>query len=496
MDRLEEKKKHLTSLAEAVSSAKAAEQAAISVGLPPIVLSQDSMALDSDLEEQGVAKEIPPPSYEFAVQGKDLFPAVNLVTMMVHDSGNPASKQGNTEKTRQEADQVQATTSNPTILQKISALLNSDKGLNGTFGALNADDTGVEVVEEGDFEFQNYQVQEHDGGSNQDPDASRTMALKDLMPKAYRGELTVRRTVKTKSVVQFVIVGRSRGTDDEWEFISKEELTDMLNEIEVKNSSTKNGLSTAYDYSNMWGLVPILGLRSRNLCLLDKYRELIDAFGEEGEKEYTTFPRLGLERKFAITIMLWQTLASLPLEMLPRNLLDRNPDLQGGLRIGKVKKFKDSDLDVRGDGMAGVRLVQIETTKEFRESLFFFPRSYRFGLGSGRVIIRGGDRVDESDARAKSTGNKRRSAPARRQGENRREQAAHNLSSMSVQSLISQGGDDHLNNAAAANMQGQKKTNKPQNGTNDRRKNEQEEENSGFRAGSRSSSRLRGAEGK
>ena len=73
--------------------------------------------------------------------------------------------------------------------------------------------------------------------------------------------------------------------------------------------------------------------------------------------------------------------------MLPQNLLNRNPDLQGGLRIGKVKKFIDTDLDVRGDGMAGVSLVQIETTKEFRDSLFFFPGSYRFGLGSGRVII-------------------------------------------------------------------------------------------------------------
>ena len=102
---------------------------------------------------------------------------------------------------KKKTDQGQATTSNPTILQKISALLNSDKGLNGTFGALNADDTGVEVVEDGDFEFQNYQVQEHGSGDNQDPDASRTMALKDLMPKAYRGDLTVRKTVKAKLVV-------------------------------------------------------------------------------------------------------------------------------------------------------------------------------------------------------------------------------------------------------------------------------------------------------
>ena len=100
------------------------------------------------------------------------------------------------------------------------------------------------------------------------------------------------------------------------------------------------------------------------------------------------------------------------------------------------------------------------------------------------------------DSRAKSTGNKRRPVTAKQQSENKRDHAAHNLSSMSVQSLISQGGEDHLNNAAAANMQGQKKTGKTADKNNDKKKPGQEEDNTGFRAGSRSSSRLRGAEGK
>lgn len=155
VDHLEEKKRHLTSLAEAVNNTKAAEKAAVSVGLPPIVISKDSMALDSDYECHDLGDH-PPPSYESIIQHKTLGPAVDMIAMMVNGDA-PSGGAGRSEKN----DQPRPSTSdgrmespNPTILQKISTLLNSDKGLNGTFGALNADDTGVEVVEEADFEFQ------------------------------------------------------------------------------------------------------------------------------------------------------------------------------------------------------------------------------------------------------------------------------------------------------------------------------------------------------
>ena len=46
--------------------------------------------------------------------------------------------------------------------------------------------------------------------------------------------------------------------------------------------------------------------------------------------------------------------------------------------------------------MNGVRLVQFETTQAFRDSLYHYPRSHRFGLGCGRIIIKGGDRVEET----------------------------------------------------------------------------------------------------
>ena len=244
----------------------------------------------------------------------------------------------------------------PTIstLQKVSNLLNSDKGLNGMFGALNPEESNVETCDILQYEFQQGALVSSQDEVN-DLDKSRDFALKDLMPKKYRNDPGAGRTVRAKGIVQFVVVKKNKDQDDgDWEFPDRQEFIDLLNTIEARNSATKNGYSAALEYNNMWGQVPILGLRIRNLVLLDGFRDQIDDF-QCPVAEYTTFPKLGLDRKFAITIMLWQDLASFPIETLPRNLLDRNPELQGGLRVSRTKTFKDSDLDMRG-GIPWTRL--------------------------------------------------------------------------------------------------------------------------------------------
>ena len=248
----------------------------------------------------------------------------------------------------------------PTIstLQKVSNLLNSDKGLNGTFGALNPEESNVEMCEVLQYEFQEG-ILTNPGKEAENLDKSRDLALKDLMPKKYRNDPGACRTVRAKGIVQFVVVKRNKDQEDgDWEFPDRQEFIDLLNTIEARNSASKNGYSATLEYNNMWGQVPILGLRIKSLVLLDGFRNQIDDF-QCPMAEYTTFPKLGLDRKFAITIMLWQDLASFPIETLPRNLLDRNPELQGGLRVNHVKSFKDSDLDMRGKAMDKVRLVQI-----------------------------------------------------------------------------------------------------------------------------------------
>lgn len=241
--------------------------------------------------------------------------------------------------------------------------------------------------------------------------------MAELMPERYRSEKGMDRKVKLKGTVQFIVMRRRRNSGEEWGFFSKPEFEGLMNKIEVLNSTAKNSYSMSLDYSNMWGKVPIIGMRAAMPKLSQLFRQGIDSFGADPLYEYTTFPRIGLTRKLAITMMLWQNLKDMTLEALPRNLLDRNPDLKGGLKVLRCKKFKSSDLDVRGEPMNGVRLVQLDTDQDFRDSLYWFPRTYRFGLGCGRVIIRGGERIE--DGTKGGTKQPNRPYPGRSDGKDR-----------------------------------------------------------------------------
>ena len=313
---------------------------------------------------------------------KNFLPPNFVIYPLEEDAGpsNPTNHNNNGEE------------ENPTTLDRISKILN--EGMSGPFGQLDANTSTVSEVEL-DFEYQTSKQIPGERTYHELNDETLEVEIDDLMPEKYRGERGQNKKVKIKGVVQFVVVRREHGQDDSgWNFFPKEDFEKIMNKLEVRNSIAKNSHSMALDYSNMWGKIPILGMRANMPKLSKLFRQDIDHL-EDPVYQYTTFPRLGLNRTLAITIMLWKNLSEMTLAALPRNLLDRNPDLQGGLRISRCKKFKASDMDVRGHSMEGVRLVQIDTNEEFRRSLYWFPRSYRFGLGSGRVIIRGGDRIEE-----------------------------------------------------------------------------------------------------
>ena len=159
-DRLEEKKRQLTKIVQAVGNVSAAEKAAISARLPPLCLTQASVDMGSDRDAGN--SDGPPPSYESLIKPhlldsltmfneKQIVPDGDLVVFSVstEQDVNPEDVGACKEAAKQSC---------PSVLQKISALLNSDKGLNGTFGALNPEDTNVEEVEEIEYEFQTYGV--------------------------------------------------------------------------------------------------------------------------------------------------------------------------------------------------------------------------------------------------------------------------------------------------------------------------------------------------
>ena len=231
--------------------------------------------------------------------------------------------------------------------------------------------------------------------------------------------------------------------DMAWTFFSKTDFERLLNDIENANSLCKNGISAALDYGNMWGNIPLLGMRANKMKLVKQFLQKIEDYDNE-HYSYTTFPRIGLNKKLALTAMIWQNLCTIQLEAIPRNLFDRNPGLKGGLKIAKCKHFKSSDLDVRGNPMNGVRLVQFESDQKFRDALFIYPHLHRFGLGCGRIIIRGGNRVKEEDAKP---GGKWTQGPPKAGTSNNKKPDTANISQSAAEDILNQSGDVPMDEA-------------------------------------------------
>ena len=274
------------------------------------------------------------------------------------------------------------------VLSRISDLVRAGNPYERGDGAMDLDDSRVIECEEA------YSVQRVRADHPPALDRSQEIDVNSLLPNNCR-KIKGGRKIKTNGVIQFVILRRPDGSSEEWDFFSKKKLEDLINTVECKNASDGNGLSAVFKFANMWGVIPLLGLYSFDLSLLHGYRYQIELFSDG--YEYQTFPREALDKRLSLTMMLWQNLEGLKIPAIAPNLLDRNPGLEGGVKVARVKNFRAIDKDVRGESMLGARLAQLDGNETFLKSLEKFPRSHRFGLGVGSIIIRGGERAPEPE---------------------------------------------------------------------------------------------------
>ena len=274
------------------------------------------------------------------------------------------------------------------ILSRISEMVKAGNPYEGDGGGLDLDDSRVIDCEMG------CSVQKSKRDHLPQLDQSQEIDLNMLLPNSCK-KFGNNRRFKARGMIQFVIMRRTEGSGEEWEFFPRKSLENLINAIEGRNASSGNGLSGAFKFANMWGVVPLLGLYSSDMGLLTGYRHQVELFNDGFE--YQTFPREALDRRLALTVMLWQNLEGIQDDAIAPNLLDRNPGLDGGVKVARLKIFRSEDLDTRGESMLGARLAQLDGNDTFLKSLAKFPRSHRFGLGVGTVIIRGGDRAPEPE---------------------------------------------------------------------------------------------------
>jgi hypothetical protein len=254
--------------------------------------------------------------------------------------------------------------------------------LDATRNGLDLDETSTHPID-ADFEYATPDSPVHNETLEWD--------IQDLLPGGFHKDLESRK-IKIKGVIQFVLARRPRGQEAGWEFFDKEILMDMMIKIQMNLVDEGSTASKAFEYANLWGGVPVIGLNASCINHLIAFRKEIEEFSNEFE--YHTFPRAALLSKVAVTALLSRDHAGIDVKYVGRLLMDMNSEvLCGGVRPIKQKYFHSTDIDRQGNSLAGYRLVQLDGTSEFMDSLSKLPWNYRFKLGTGTITIRSAGRV-------------------------------------------------------------------------------------------------------
>ena len=132
-----------------------------------------------------------------------------------------------------------------------------------------------------------------------------------------------------------------------------------------------------------------MGLSPCNMTLMAEYRDLIEAQELQSIK-FTIFPKEGLEKKGGLTVLLRENFRNFVPECLPGIILARSRKLKGGLKVTHVKTYSSSDRSRAGASKKGWRLIYLQGCPVFMESLKHYDQEYKFPLGCGQVLIRGG----------------------------------------------------------------------------------------------------------
>jgi hypothetical protein len=223
-----------------------------------------------------------------------------------------------------------------------------------------------------------------------------------MLPAAFNQNLGGRQ-ITMKGVTQFIVARKPRESDSAWEFFPKEILSDLILKVQISLAEERSVAARAFEYANMWGSVPVIGLNVNVPQHMMAFRKEIEEFSNE--YDYHTFPRAALLNKVAVTALLSREHAELDIKLVGRLLMDLNSDvLQGGVRPIKQKFFRSTDVDRNGNSLSGFRLVQLDGTSDFLDSLSKLPWNYRFKLGMGTITIRSAGRVPPKDNQ--SSGNR------------------------------------------------------------------------------------------
>ena len=215
---------------------------------------------------------------------------------------------------------------------------------------------------------------------------TKTLDVRDLVTSSID---TGNNKVVVKDVIAYVVLKFDPRTDKNWTVPEPTLFHDLMNRVDSRIQEKLLPCARAYRWANLWGRVGLLGLSPSRVDLLNEYRHVIES-QKLGPIKFTIFPKEALEKKGNLSILLRENFRAYKVECLPRAILTNTRSLKGGLKVTHWKSYPDTARSRAGASKRGWRLVLLQGCPELMDSIKKFDVDYKFSVGSGHVIIRGG----------------------------------------------------------------------------------------------------------
>ena len=214
-------------------------------------------------------------------------------------------------------------------------------------------------------------------------------------------------TVKSRGVVQFIILARSEhAAPDAWDTPKIDLVRDFASFLLCTIADLKLEFGTILRWTNPWGNVVVMGLDTADLDLLQKFRTFFTTL-RFAQHYFNTFPKDAMTSSLGISVMLKNDLREFKEEFLTEALFARN-NLFGVLETVEAETYTASDTTRAGVSKNGWRSVLLEGDETFLASLAQFPALHWFNLGPASVQIHGGERRAETAEEIEAKNRRRR----------------------------------------------------------------------------------------
>ena len=178
---------------------------------------------------------------------------------------------------------------------------------------------------------------------------------------------------------------------------------DLMNQVECRILREEYEFGSVLQWINVWDTIGVLGLSTGNREHLQVFGDFIASIVADNAV-FSIVPKEMVIEENELSAILRTELRGFELDLVPKEIFKRNPDLEGSLVISHSKIYGAADMTRAGQSKEGWRLVFMEACPLFLSKLKKFPDSHRFEFGSTGLQIWGGSRAPEPPGRKKGNG--------------------------------------------------------------------------------------------